>query len=604
MSIGLRSTQKKIYQSFSNYRLQIKSRLPRTERVGFLFLAVTVLFSIPAFRLAQIQLVQGQYNRALADHNRVRPIPLVSDRGNIFDRNGKPLAANQLARAVYLYPREQSPEGWKASVERLGKILKLPPQQILNQLEKAGFQSAIPVRITRDLTPQAFIALAEGDPIRGLEIQPESNRQYPNGSLAAHILGYIGEATAEDLKRHPDLPMGMIVGQMGLERIADEQLRGRWGSRLIEVDATGKELQMLGIQKPIGGQPLQLTLDIRLQQAAEKTLANRRGAAVVLNVKTGEVLAMASGPTFDPNLFTRKMTDREWNQLQSQDNPFLNRALQGYPPASTFKIVSTAAALQSGKFAPDSTVMTSGAISVGGVLFHEHGGGGYGAIGFRDALAFSSNTFFYQIGLAVGPQEISKWGHRMGIGETQINLDGGSQGLIPTPETKEKLYKEPWYAGDTVTMAIGQGLVQVTPLEMAVMISSIANGGKQVKPHLLMGQTGTPEMQPEETGLTKSTIDTIREGLVAVVKEGTARRLSDGSIPPTAGKTGTAEVPGGADNALYVGYGPLNDPQIAVAVVVENGGFGAESAVPIAHEVYKAYFGPPAKPKPQPKPQS
>lgn len=603
MSIGLRSTQKKIYQSFSNYRLQIKSRLPRSERVGFLFLAATVLFSIPAFRLAQVQLIQGQYNRALADHNRVRPIPLVSDRGNIFDRNGKPLAANQLARAVYLYPREQSLEGWKASVERLGKILKLPPQQILNQLEKAGFQSAIPVRITRDLTPEAFIALAEGDPIRGLEIQPESNRQYPHGSLAAHILGYIGEATADDLKKHPDLPMGMIVGQMGLERIADEQLRGRWGSRLIEVDATGKELQMLGIQKPIAGQPLQLTLDIRLQQAAEKTLANRRGAAVVLNVKTGEVLAMASGPTFDPNLFTRKMTDREWNQLQSQDNPFLNRALQGYPPASTFKIISTAAALQSGKFSPDSTLMTSGAISVGGVLFHEHGGGGYGTIGFRDALAFSSNTFFYQIGLAVGPQEISNWGHRMGIGETKINLDGGSQGLIPTPETKEKLYKEPWYAGDTVTMAIGQGLVQVTPLEMAVMISSIANGGKRVKPHLLMAQTGTPEMQPEDTGLKKSTIDTIREGLIAVVKEGTARRLSDGSIPPTAGKTGTAEVPGGADNALYVGYGPLNDPQIAVAVVVENGGFGAESAVPIAHEVYKAYFGPPKK-QPQPKPQS
>ncbi|MGI0494895.1 penicillin-binding protein 2 [Alkalinema pantanalense CENA528] len=603
MSIGLRSTQKKIYQSFSNYRLQIKSRLPRSERVGFLFLSATVLFSIPAFRLAQIQLIQGQYNRALADHNRVRPIPLVSDRGNIFDRNGKPLAANQLARAVYLYPREQSPEDWKTTVERLGKILKLPPQQILNQLEKAGFQSAIPVRITRDLTAEAFIALAEGDPIRGLEIQPESNRQYPNGSLAAHILGYIGEATAEDLKKHSDLPMGMIVGQMGLERIADEQLRGRWGSRLIEVDATGKELQMLGIQKPISGQPLQLTLDVRLQQAAEKTLANRRGAAVVLNVKTGEVLAMASGPTFDPNLFTRKMTDREWNQLQSQDNPFLNRALQGYPPASTFKIVSTAAALQSGKFSPDSTLMTSGAISVGGVLFHEHGGGGYGAIGFRDALAFSSNTFFYQIGLAVGPQEISNWGHRMGIGETKIDLDGASQGSIPTPETKEKLYKEAWYAGDTVTMAIGQGLVQVTPLEMAVMISSIANGGKRVKPHLLMSQTGTPDMQPQETGLKKSTIDTIREGLIAVVKEGTARRLSDGSIPPTAGKTGTAEVPGGADNALYVGYGPLNDPQIAVAVVVENGGFGAESAVPIAHEVYKAYFGPP-KPKPQSKPQS
>lgn len=594
MAIGLSSAG----QRWSNPS-RSQSRLPRSQRASFLFLLMSVVLSIPLFRVAQLQLIQGSENRQLAEHNRIRPTPLVADRGNILDRSGHLLAANRLTRAIYLYPREQTREQWQTTASKLSPVLNLPAPQILAQLEKAGYQSAVPVRIARDLTPQAFTALAELGNVAGLEIQHESSRYYPNGSIAAHILGYIGEASEADLKKHPDFPMGMIVGQMGLERIADDQLRGQWGSRLMEVDATGKVLKMLGIQRPVPGQSLQLTIDLKLQQAAEKALANRRGAAVVLNVKTGEVLAMASVPSFDPNLFTRRMTTQEWDNLQAQDHPFLNRALQGYPPASTFKIVSSVAALQSGKFNPNSTLMTSSALNIGGFLFHEHGGG-YGVIGFRDALAFSSNTFFYQVGLAVGPYELSKWGHRLGIGETSIHLDGESHGMIPTPEVKEQLYKEPWYVGDTVTMAIGQGLVQVTPLEMAVVISAIANGGNRVKPHLLLSQTPQPAMQPESIGLAKSTIDTIRQGLIAVVKSGTASQLSDGSIPPTAGKTGTAEVPGGADNAVYVGYGPVNDPSIAVAVVVEHGGFGAESAVPIAHAVYQAYFGPTKPPQPTP----
>ncbi|MEB3294223.1 MAG: penicillin-binding protein 2 [Synechococcales bacterium] len=580
--------------------LRIITRLPRSQRAVNLFLLSSILFSIPLFRLAQLQLVQGAYHRQVAEHNRIRPLPLVADRGNIIDRHGKALASSLLTRAVYLYPREQSKEQWQKTADRLGAILNIPPQHLLEKLEKAGYNSAIPVRIAKNLQPQAFVALAEGEKIPGLEIQPESNRYYPNGAIAAHILGYVGEATSEELKANPELPMGMIVGQMGIERIADQQLRGRWGSRLLEVDAAGQELKMLGIQKPVAGDGLQLTLDLKLQKAAEQALGNRRGAAVALNLKTGEVLALASGPSFDPNLFTRPMTQQEWDTLQAKDKPFLNRALQGYPPASTFKIVSSVAAMESGKFSPDSTIATSGAVNIGGVWFHEHGGGGYGVIGFRDALAFSSNTFYYQLGVAIGPDPIYQWGHKLGIGETHLKLDGETQGVIPTPAIKEKLYKETWYTGDTVTMAIGQGLVQVTPLELAVMIAALGNGGQRVKPHLYMSQTNLPEFRPEATGMKQETIATIQQGLVAVVKEGTGRRLNDGSIPLTAGKTGTAEVTTGANNALYVGYGPVKNPQIALAVVVENGGYGAESAVPIAHEMYKAYFGTskpaPAKP--------
>jgi penicillin-binding protein 2 len=574
------------------------SKSVRAERAGILLLVTSGLLGIHTFRLAQLQIVQGTYNRQLAEHNRVRPIPMIADRGLITDRTGKILAASQLARSIYLFPREQTPESWAASAERLGSILKIPPEQITAKLAKIGYQSAVPVRVFQNLKEDAFVALAEGEPIPGLEIQPESSRNYPNQSIAAHVLGYIGEATEADMKKHPDFPSGMLVGQMGLERITDDQVRGRWGSRLIEVDARGQETRLLGTQTAIPGQAVQLTLDYKLQETAERALNGRRGAAVVIDVKTGAVLALASAPTFDPNLFTRRVGQKEWDTMMNQEQPFLNRALQGYPPASTFKIVSSVAGLQSGKFEPNSTLMTAGALNIGGVLFHEHGGGGYGEIGFKEALTVSSNTFFYQVGMKVGPEEIYKWGHKLGIGEAKLDLDGGSTGFIPTPELKKKVYKEEWYTGDTVTMAIGQGLVQMTPLEMAVMVAAIANGGKQVKPHLLMSQTALPAMQPQDIGLKPSTIDVVREGLIAVVKDGTAHQLSDGSIPPTAGKTGTAEVPGGADNAMYVGYGPVNDPKIAIAVVVEHGGFGAESAVPIAHAVYRTYFGVPAAAKP------
>ena len=574
-------------------RFRVKSKLSRGNRAPILLGVATVSLSLIMLRLVQLQVVQGQYHHDRAQYNRIRPIPIVSDRGKIVDRSGQVLAANQITRSIYLYPRDQSKVEWQKTAESLGQILAIEPKKILDELEKAGYESAVPVRVYRNLKPEAFVALAEGSRIPGLEIQSDASRVYPNGAMAAHLLGYIGEATEEDMKKHPDFPAGMIVGQMGIERSADDELRGTWGNRLIEVDATGKELHVLGVQQPVQGQPLQLTLDLKLQKAAESALAGRRGAAVVMDIKTGGILAIASAPTFDPNVFIRKISQRDWDTLQSDNKPLINRALQPYPPASTFKIVSTVAALQSGKYQPDSTIATSDSINVGGTIFNEHGSS-HGVIGFKDALAVSSNTFFYRVGLEIGPEEIKKWGEKLGITRSPLDLDGGGDGgYLPTPASKEKYYKEPWFGGDTVMTAIGQGLVQVTPLEMAVMISTIANGGRRVKPHLLASQTNLPQMQPENSGIYPSTLKILKEGLVAVVNEGTGQSLNDGSIPPTAGKTGTAEVSTGADNAMYVGYGPLENPQIAIAVVVENGGFGATSAVPIAHEVYKAFFGPP-----------
>ncbi|MBD2102884.1 penicillin-binding protein 2 [Leptolyngbya sp. FACHB-261] len=563
----------------------------RTRQAIVLGVLTTLMTVGLGCRLAQLQLLEGTYNRELAEQNRVRPVPIPADRGRILDRKGRILAGNRLSRSVYLWPREESPAQWKQTAARLETLLKIPAAEILEKLKQTGYHSAMPVRISRDLSPRTFVLLSEQlAQFPGVEIWPESSRYYPNGDLAAHVLGYIGEATADDLKAHPEYRMGAIVGQMGIERIAEKQLQGVSGGRQVEVDARGQELRLLAIQAPVSGTSVQTTLDVDLQKAAEAALGKRRGGVVALDIKTGAILVLASGPTFDPNIFTRRISQAQWERLQGESQPFLNRALQGYPPGSTFKPVTAVAGIESGKYSPNSRVGTYAYINLGGHLFHEHGSSA-GVIGFTQALAVSSNTFFYQVGLRTGPEEISKWSRKLGIGETEIlGFTGGSRGQVPTPAEKEKLYGEPWYGGDTVSMSIGQGLVQVTPLELAVIYSAIANGGWRVKPHLLASQNNLPAIRPEQTGLSPSTISTIRSGLIAVVQRGTARRLNDGSIPLTAGKTGTAEVPGQKDNALYVGFGPVSNPQIAIAVVVENGGFGAVSAVPIAHEVYKAYF--------------
>lgn len=560
----------------------------------FLMCLVTGLLGLNVFRLAQLQLVQGNYHRLRAENNRLRLMPVSASRGNIFDREGKILAGNRTSHSIYLWPNEQTPQGWQKTAKFLSPILKIPSADILKTLEKVGYNSALPVKISQDIKPATFIPLVEqGENLQGVELRSELIRLYPNNSLASHVLGYIGEASLKQLKANPQYPMGMIIGQMAMERFANSQLEGIWGNRVIEVNAKGEEIQELGVNNSTPGESVKLTLDLDLQQTAEKTLADRVGAVVALNVNTGEILAMTSFPKFDPNIFTRRITSKEWSHLQGQDQPFLNRAVQGYPAGSTFKIVTSVAGMESGTFSPNSILSTSSALNIGGVVFHEHGAG-YGAIGFRDALAYSSNTFFYQVGVKSGAEAMAKWGKELGIGGSinlkLLGLDDANHGQIPTPEMKKKVYNEDWYIGDTVTMSIGQGLVLVTPLELAVMVSTVANGGLRVQPHLLASQTNTPQTKPIKTAIHPETLDIIREGLIEVVKKGTGKSLNDGSIPLSGGKTGTVEIPGHPDNSMYVGFAPAERPEIAIAVIVEGGGFGAVSAAPIAHEVFKTYF--------------
>lgn len=572
---------------------QIVSKRSRLVQAFTMMLLITSLIGINAYRVVQLQLVQGEYNRERAENNRIRLVPVAASRGKIYDRKGKILASNQLSRSVYLWPQEYSATQWSEVATELSSILDISASDIINKLEEVGYDSPLAVRILSNLDPTAFIALAEkAGETRGLEVRTENTRHYPHGSLAAHLIGYTGEATKEELIANPKYPMGMIVGKMGIESSANSILEGVWGNRLIEVDAKGNEIQELGVENPTSGKSVKLTIDLDIQQAAEKALGNRRGAAVAINPKTGEILAMASGPTFDPSLFTGKITTEEWQRLQGASKPFLNRALQGYPPGSTFKPVTSVAAIQSGKYSPNSRVRTYNAVTIGGITFNEHSGG-YGLIGFRDALAYSSNTFFYQVGVKIGPEEISKWGRELGIGGSiDLKLLGmdGNHGQIPTPKEKEEIYGEPWHIADIVTMGIGQGLVLVTPLESSVMVSTIANGGYRVQPHLLASQTGTTATKSVKTGLKSETINTVREGLIDVVRKGTGRSLNDGTIPLSGGKTGTVELPGQADNAMYIGFAPAYNPEIAVAIAVEEGGYGSVGAAPIAKAIFDTYF--------------
>ena len=570
------------------------SKRHRLVQALIMMLVITSFISIHAYRIVQLQLVQGGYNRERAENNRIRLTPVAASRGTIYDRKGRILASTFLSRSVYLWPQEYSPAKWLEVARELSLILDISVADIINKLEKVGYKSALPVRITSNIDRTTFVALAEkaGD-TRGVEIRTENIRYYPHDSLAAHLLGYTGEATKEELIANPKYPMGMIVGKMGIERSANSELEGVWGNRLIEVDVKGNEIQELGIEKPIPGKAVKLTIDFDVQKAAEKALGNRRGAVVAINPKTGEVLAMASGPTFNPSIFAGQVTREKWQGLQGASKPFLNRALQGYPPGSTFKTVTSVAALQSGKYLPNSKVGTYNAVTIGGITFNEHSGG-YGLIGFRDALAYSSNTFFYQVGVKTGPEQISKWGRELGIGGSiDFKLFGlnGNHGQIPTPKEKEVIYGEPWHIADLVTMGIGQGLVLVTPLEASVMVSAIANGGYRVQPHLFASQTNTDTTEPIKIGLKPSTINTVREGLIDVVRKGTARQLNDGTIPLSGGKTGTVELPGQADNAMYIGFAPAYNPEIAVAVAVEGGGYGSVGAAPIAKAIFDTYFG-------------
>ena len=576
----------------------------RLNVLGWLsVLVVAVLIG----RAGYLQIYEGDYYARLAEGNRIRIIPTMAPRGTFFDRNGELLVQNRPGFAVSLMPVMTKID--PVVISRLSELLKVPVEEINKKIEAhTGFD---PIRIKADVTPDIVTIIEEQkNNYPGVIIEVQPIRDYMNKEEAAHTYGYVSEINDMELEKKKDegYKSGDIIGKFGLEKIYDKELRGENGGQQVEVDVTGKPVQIIGNKPPTPGDDLYLTIDKNLQTAAEKAvdeqlkLIHANAAAVVcMNPQTGEILAMVSRPAFDPNLFAHGISSKDWNKLNNNPyHPMDNKAITGeYPPGSTFKIITGTAALTEGVVTPSELIMDSGHHWI--IPKGNAEGEALGLINFQQAMAHSDNVYFYEMGNRLGIDRLEKYARMFGLGKiTGIDLPYESDGLVANRRYKEKNFEDgDWYLSETFDAAIGQGFNLVTPLQAAMVMGEIAADGKRYKPHLvnrIVGPDGKTvrEFKPELLGtldVPAADIQLVQTGLHEVTKYGTAAGIFRGFPIEIAGKTGTAENPHGRDHGWFVAYGPFANPDIVVAVIVEQGGFGSQSAVPIGRKILEAWFG-------------
>ena len=575
----------------------------------YVYGAVVIVFLVLIARLVWLQLFQGDYYNSLAEGNRLRAIPLAAMRGVMYDRNGQILVGSRPSFMVTYVPTQGKMTDEEA--DKLSRLLNMPADKIL---EKAGKvkNSYVPTVLAQDLTPDVVTKVEERrNELPGISIDVQPIRYYPYDMMAAQIFGYVGQIDEDDMERlkgEDGVSNVTQIGRAGLESYYDDVLRGKDGSRQVEVDASGSPVMEVERKDPVQGHNIHLTLDLNLQTALEKAMdaqiAQGIGvsgiAAVAVDPNTGAVLAMASRPAYNPNWFTRGITESEWKQINGNPNhPMENRVIAGeYPPGSTFKLITGAAALELKKITPDEMIFDSGRHWL--VDMRNAGGEALGWINFTEALAKSDNVYFYELGRRVGIDKLAEYAKMFGMGQkTGIAMRGEAAGLVASEEYKEKNYHQDWYLGDTFNSAIGQGFQLVTPLQAAMIVSEVANGGIQYKPFIVSridNLDGTPYkiFAPEQTGtleVSKSTLDLIREGMRNVAEEsGTAGSLFAGFPVQVAGKTGTAENFSGRDHGWFVAFAPYDHPRIVIAVLTEQGGFGASSSGPIVRAMLEEFF--------------
>jgi len=576
----------------------------RLNVLGWLsVLVVAVLIG----RAGYLQIYEGDYYARLAEGNRIRIIPTMAPRGTFFDRNGELLVQNRPGFAVSLMPVMTKID--PVLISRLSELLKVPVEEINKKIEAhTGFD---PIRIKADVTPDIVTIIEEQkNNYPGVIIEVQPIRDYMNKEEAAHTYGYVSEINDMELEKKKDegYKSGDIIGKFGLEKIYDKELRGENGGQQVEVDVTGKPVQIIGNKPPTPGDDLYLTIDKNLQTAAEKAvdeqlkLIHANAAAVVcMNPQTGEILAMVSRPAFDPNLFAHGISSKDWNKLNNNPyHPMDNKAITGeYPPGSTFKIITGTAALTEGVVTPSELIMDSGHHWI--IPKGNAEGEALGLINFQQAMAHSDNVYFYEMGNRLGIDRLEKYARMFGLGKiTGIDLPYESDGLVANRRYKEKNFEDgDWYLSETFDAAIGQGFNLVTPLQAAMVMGEIAADGKRYKPHLvnrIVGPDGKTvrEFKPELLGtldVPAEDIQLVQTGLHEVTKYGKAASIFRGFPIEIAGKTGTAENPHGRDHGWFVAYGPFANPDIVVAVIVEQGGFGSQSAVPIGRKILEAWFG-------------
>lgn len=575
----------------------------------YVYGAVVIVFLVLIARLVWLQLFQGDYYNSLAEGNRLRAIPLAAMRGVMYDRNGQILVGSRPSFMVTYVPTQGKMTDEEAN--KLSRLLNMPADKIL---EKAGKvkNSYVPTVLAQDLTPDVVTKVEERrNELPGISVDVQPIRYYPYDMMAAQIFGYVGQIDEDDMERlkgEDGVSNVTQIGRAGLESYYDDVLRGKDGSRQVEVDASGSPVMEVERKNPVQGHNIHLTLDLNLQTALEKAMdaqiAQGIGvsgiAAVAVDPNTGAVLAMASRPAYNPNWFTRGITESEWKQINGNPNhPMENRVIAGeYPPGSTFKLITGAAALELKKITPDEMIFDSGRHWL--VDMRNAGGEALGWINFTEALAKSDNVYFYELGRRVGIDKLAEYAKMFGMGKkTGIAMRGEAAGLVASEEYKEKNYHQDWYLGDTFNSAIGQGFQLVTPLQAAMIVSEVANGGIQYKPFIVSridNLDGTPYkiFAPEQTGtleVSKTTLDLIREGMRNVAEEsGTAGSLFAGFPVQVAGKTGTAENFSGRDHGWFVAFAPYDHPRIVIAVLTEQGGFGVSSSGPIVRAMLEEFF--------------
>lgn len=588
----------------------------KTGRFDVLFYLITLVFLILGARLFYLQIIEGGYYQAKAEGNRLRMVTMTAARGIMYDRNGQILVGSRPAYTVSIMPsgKDVAPE----EVTKLAGYLNKPAAEIQKKISdnKDGYE---PIRIATDVPMDVVTNIEEhSHELPGISIDVEPLRYYPYNTMASQLFGYVGEVSEEELaeikQENPNtlVGAGTILGRSGLESMYDDVLRGVDGGKQLEVDATGRPVEEVERKNTIPGSDIHLTINVNLQKAAEEAVRNQidqlraqgipaQGAAVVaLDPNTGAVLAMVSSPEFNPNWFSQGITTAQWNQLNNDKNhPFDNKVISGeYPPGSPFKIVTGVAALDLKKVTPEEQIFDSGRHWL--IDKRNAEGEALGWLDFNTALAKSDNVYFYEMGNRVGIENIDKYAKYFGLGEkTGIKLYGEAAGNLASPEYKRKVFDQDWYLGETFDAAIGQSFTLVTPIQMAVLLSQVANGGIRYQPYVVSrvdNKDGTPAeiFGPKKLGVLpvpKNVMDLVRNGLRDVTAEGgTAGDIFKGFPISVAGKTGTAENAHGQDHGWFVAYAPYDKPRIVVVALVEQGSFGAGSAGPIVRDILAAFF--------------
>jgi penicillin-binding protein 2 len=578
-------------------------------RIWLLNVLVTGLLAAIACAYWFAQIVEGEHYRELAENNRLRKLPIKAPRGLIYDRNGHLLVEN-IPSYNLLVDRSRS-DNLQGAIRFVAGVLGRPIHELAAILERVRSTPDFkPVLLAEHLTLEQVAAVSvRGREFPEFEVEVQNLRLYRHGPQTAHVLGYLGEVTQSEVDRSDgSYAVGDLVGKRGIEQVFDKVLRGRDGERVVVVDSRGKLLDEYGRTPVEAGRPLHLTLDLDLQQEAIRQFegADAVGSVVALDPRNGEILALVSAPSYDPNLFARRLGQEEWNALiGAPHDPMRDRAIQNtYSPGSVFKIMMAAAGLAEGVVNENDSVWCDGSASIYGHRFRCWSKGGHGRVNLHDALEHSCDVYFYHLGQRLGIERIARYSRMFGLGsKTGIELRGENAGLVPDSAWSLAARKHPWFLGETISVAIGQGPVLTSPLQIATVTALIANGGRPIRPHLIQGEE-VEAPDADRPPLPPRALEAVREGMDAVVNDpgGTARtaRLPNVRV---AGKTGTVQVIGQAartnpnslpfrfrDHGWFTSFAPVDHPEIVVVAFVEHGGSGSKAAAPIAKAVLAKYF--------------